>query len=38
MVSKLMFRYIIINASGGRYYGFEDKLDDAIYAFKIFVN
>ena len=31
-------QYIIINASGGRYYGFEDKLGDAIYAFKIFVN
>ncbi len=31
-------QYIIINASGGRYYGFEDKLGDAIYAYKIFVN
>ena len=28
-------QYIVINASGGRYYGFEKKLGDAIYAFKI---
>ena len=28
-------QYIIINASGGRYYGYENILGDAIYAFKI---
>ncbi len=28
-------QYIIINSSGGRYYGYENKLGDAIYAFKL---
>lgn len=28
-------QYLIVNASGGRYYGFENITGDAIYAFKI---
>jgi len=28
-------QYIVINASGGRFFGFEDKMGDYIYAFKL---
>ncbi len=29
-------QYIVVNSSGGKYYGYEEKLGDAIYAFKVF--
>ena len=29
-------QYIIVNASGGKYYGYEDELGDVIHAFRIF--
>ena len=29
-------QYIIVNASGGKYYGYEDKLGDIIHAFRLF--
>lgn len=28
-------QYIIVNSSGGRFYGFDEQLGDAIYAFKL---
>ena len=29
-------QYIIVNSSGGKYYGYEDELGDVIHAFRIF--
>ena len=29
-------QYIIVNASGGKYYGSEDNLCDTIHAFRLF--
>ena len=28
-------QYLIVNSSGGKYYGFEKEMGDAIYAFKL---
>ena len=28
-------QYLIINSSGGKYYGFEKEMGDTIYAFKL---